>query len=346
MERCTSLTDIFCGGGELTLALVHSVRQRLPGVRLHNVYGPTEATVDSTAWTLQAQQPLPTQAPPIGRPISNTRLYVLDAHDRPVPLGAVGQLHIGGVGVARGYLGLPHLQAERFIVSPFVEGDRLYRTGDLVRYRADGELDFVGRNDFQVKLRGLRVELGEIEALLAAYPAVGQAVVLMREERLVAYFTCNDGQPAPALEALRSHLLARMPEYMVPQAFVRLAALPLSRNGKVDRSALPAPDAEAVISRAYQAPQGELETALAAIWTEVLKIEQVGRDDNFFELGGHSLLAVSLVARMRQAGLHVDARTLFSQPTLAGLAASTQREQLAVVVPQTTIPGLGKRRRL
>ena len=346
VERCTSLTDIFCGGGELTLALVHSVRQRLPGVRLHNVYGPTEATVDSTAWTLQAQQPLPTQAPPIGRPISNTRLYVLDAHDRPVPLGAVGQLHIGGVGVARGYLGLPHLQAERFIVSPFVEGDRLYRTGDLVRYRADGELDFVGRNDFQVKLRGLRVELGEIEALLAAYPAVGQAVVLMREERLVAYFTCNDGQPAPALEALRSHLLARMPEYMVPQAFVRLAALPLSRNGKVDRSALPAPDAEAVISRAYQAPQGELETALAAIWTEVLKIEQVGRDDNFFELGGHSLLAVSLVARMRQAGLHVDARTLFSQPTLAGLAASTQREQLAVVVPQTTIPGLGKRRRL
>ena len=238
------------------------------------------------------------------------------------------------------------MQAERFIVSPFVEGDRLYRTGDLVRYRADGELDFVGRNDFQVKLRGLRVELGEIEALLAAYPAVGQAVVLMREERLVAYFTCNDGQPAPALEALRSHLLARMPEYMVPQAFVRLAALPLSRNGKVDRSALPAPDAEAVISRAYQAPQGELETALAAIWTEVLKIEQVGRDDNFFELGGHSLLAVSLVARMRQAGLHVDARTLFSQPTLAGLAASTQREQLAVVVPQTTIPGLGKRRRL
>ncbi|WEK28410.1 MAG: amino acid adenylation domain-containing protein [Candidatus Pseudomonas phytovorans] len=346
VERCTSLTDIFCGGGELTLALVHSVRKHLPNVRLHNVYGPTEATVDSTAWTLQAHAPLPTQAPPIGRPIANTRLYVLDAHDRPVPLGAVGQLHIGGVGVARGYLGLPQLQAERFIASPFVEGDRLYRTGDLVRYRADGDLDFIGRNDFQVKLRGVRVELGEIEALLATHPAVGQAVVLMRDERLVAYFTCSDGQQAPALEALRSHLLARMPEYMVPQAFVGLAALPLSTNGKVDRKALPAPGAEAVISREYQAPQGELETALAGIWTEVLKIEQVGRDDNFFELGGHSLLAVSLVARMRQAGLHVDARTLFSQPTLAGLAASTQREQVAVVVPPTTIPSLGKRRRL
>ncbi|CAM3876778.1 Linear gramicidin synthase subunit B [Pseudomonas reidholzensis] len=346
VERCSSLREIFCGGGELTLALLRSVRERLPQVRVHNVYGPTEATVDSTAWTLHPHQPLPDLPPPIGRPISNTRLYVLDAHDRPVPLGAIGQLHIGGVGVARGYLGLPTLQAERFIASPFVTGDRLYRTGDLVRYRLDGELEFVGRNDFQVKLRGLRVELGEIEALLGEHPAVGQSVVLMREERLVAYFTCRDGRPAPALEVLRSHLLARLPEYMVPQAFVALAVLPLSTNGKVDRQALPAPGAESVISRAYQAPQGELETALAEIWTQVLKIEQVGRDDNFFELGGHSLLAVGLVARMRQAGLHVDARTLFSQPTLAGLAASTRLEQVQVVIPETTIPKLATRRRL
>ncbi|PVZ42392.1 non-ribosomal peptide synthetase [Pseudomonas sp. CC120222-01a] len=345
VERCSSLTDLFCGGGELTLALLQRVRQCLPKVRVHNVYGPTEATVDSTAWTLQPCEPLPLLAPPIGRAIANTRLYVLDAHDRPVPLGAVGQLHIGGVGVARGYLGLPALQGERFIASPFVEGDRLYRTGDLVRYRQDGELDFIGRNDFQVKLRGLRVELGEIEAALAAHPVIGQSVVLMREERLVAYFTCRDGCQPPALEVLRSHLLARMPEYMVPQAFVALAELPLSPNGKVDRRALPAPGAEAVISREYQAPQGDLETALASIWTEVLKIEQVGREDNFFELGGHSLLAVSLVARMRQAGLHVDARTLFSQPTLAGLAASTRRERVAVVIPQTTIPSLGSKRR-
>ncbi|NIF30234.1 amino acid adenylation domain-containing protein [Pantoea sp. Tr-811] len=346
VERCTSLTDIFCGGGELTLALLHALRQRLPGVRVHNVYGPTEATVDSTAWTLQPHEPLPELAPPIGRPIANTRLYVLDTHDRLVPLGAVGQLHIGGVGVARGYLGLPALEAERFIASPFVEGDRLYRTGDLVRYRLDGELDFLGRNDFQVKLRGLRVELGEIEAGLLAYPGIGQCVVLMREERLVAYFTCRDGQVAPALEVLRSHLLARMPEYMVPQAFVALGVLPLSPNGKVDRQALPAPGEEAVISRDYQAPRGELETALAAIWTEVLKIEQVGREDNFFELGGHSLLAVSLVARMRQAGLHVDARTLFSGPTLAELAANTRLEGVEVVIAQTTIPSLGKRRRI
>ena len=346
VECCTSLTDIFCGGGELTLALLQRVRQRLPQARVHNVYGPTEATVDSTAWSVLPDQPLPQQAPPIGRPIANTRLYVLDAHDRPVPLGVVGQLHIGGVGVARGYLGLPALQAERFIDSPFVAGERLYRTGDLVRYRHDGELEFIGRNDFQVKLRGLRVELGEIEAGLAEHPAVAQGVVLMREERLVAYVTCRPGGVAPTPQGLRAHLLARMPEYMVPQAFVVLAQLPLTPNGKLDRQALPAPGAEAIISRDYQAPEGELETALAAIWTEVLKIEQVGREDNFFELGGHSLLAVSLVARMRQAGLHVDARTLFSQPTLAELAASTQRQRAEVAIAQTTIPTLSKRRRL
>ncbi|NIF15577.1 non-ribosomal peptide synthetase [Pantoea sp. Cy-639] len=343
---CTSLTDVFCGGGELTLALAASLRERLPRVRLHNVYGPTEATVDSTAWTLEPHQPLPGSAPPIGRPIGNTRLYVLDAHDRPVPLGCIGQLHIGGIGVARGYLGLPRLQAERFIASPFVAGDRLYRTGDLVRYRANGDLEFLGRNDFQVKLNGLRIELGEIEALLAAHPALGQAVALVRDERLVAYASRRDGQPAPSPELLRNYLLARLPAYMVPSAYVLLDTLPLSPNGKVDRQALPAPDAEAVISRAYQAPRDELEQTLAQLWAEVLKIEQVGRDDNFFELGGHSLLAVNLVARMRQAGLQADARLLFSQPTLAGLAAHTRKAEARVAIPRTTIPGLASRRRL
>ncbi|QXH58577.1 non-ribosomal peptide synthetase [Pseudomonas maumuensis] len=346
VERCTSLRDLFCGGGELTLALAQRVRERLPQVRLHNVYGPTEATVDSTAWTLEPQQPLPVVVPPIGRPIGNTRLYVLDAHDRPVPMGCAGELHIGGIGVARGYLNLPTLQAERFIASPFVAGDRLYRTGDLVRYRADGELEFLGRNDFQVKLNGLRIEPGEIEALLASHPALGQAVVLVRDDRLVAYASCRDGHDAPALETLRAYLLARLPAYMVPSAYVLLAELPLSANGKVDRNALPVPGAAAVISRSYQAPRDELEQALAQIWTEVLKIEQVGRDDNFFELGGHSLLAVSLVARMRQAGLHADARLLFSQPTLAELAANTRRDQVQVEIAQTTVPVLKGRRRI
>jgi arthrofactin-type cyclic lipopeptide synthetase A len=341
---CTSLTDVLCGGGELTEALARGVQARLPNVRLHNVYGPTEATVDSSAWTLEPGAAVPGVQLPIGRAISNTRLYVLDAHDAPVPMGVSGQLHIGGVGVARGYLGLAQMTAERFIDSPFVAGDRLYRTGDLVRYLPDGNLEFLGRNDFQVKLRGVRLELGEIEARLAAHPALREVAVLIREERLVAYFTVREA--APSLEALRVHVLEQLPEYMVPAAFVQLEALPLNPAGKLDRKALPEPGLDAVISRAYEAPVGDVETAMAEIWAQVLKLERVGRHDHFFELGGHSLLAVSLVARMRKAGLEVDARTLFSQPTLAQLAARTVEQVKRVEVEQAGIPQLGRRRRI
>ena len=341
---CTSLTDILCGGGELTAALARGVQARLPTVRLHNVYGPTEATVDSCAWTLEPGAPVPALQLPIGRAINNTRLYVLDAHDVPVPMGISGQLHIGGVGVARGYLGLEQLTAERFIESPFVPGDRLYRTGDLVRYLPDGTLEFLGRNDFQVKLRGVRLELGEIEAHLAAHPALHEVAVLIRDERLVAYFTLR-GQ-APSLQALRDHVLEHLPEYMVPAAFVQLDALPLNPAGKLDRKALPAPGLEAVLSRAYEAPVGEVETLMAGIWADVLKLERVGRHDHFFELGGHSLLAVNLVARLRKAGLDVDARTLFSQPTLAQLAAKTAAQAPRVEAPQAAIPQLNRRRRI
>ncbi|MGF6097861.1 amino acid adenylation domain-containing protein [Pseudomonas sp. 18175] len=342
--QCTSLTDVLCGGGELTEALARGVRARLPKVRLHNVYGPTEATVDSSAWTLEPGAPVPALQLPIGRAISNTRLYVLDAQDAPVPVGVSGQLHIGGVGVARGYLGLEQLTAERFIDSPFVEGDRLYRTGDLVRYLPDGNLAFLGRNDFQVKLRGVRLELGEIESRLAAHPALRDVAVLIRDDRLVAYFTVRGA--APELEALRAHVLEQLPEYMVPAAFVRLDEWPLNPAGKLDRKALPEPGLESVLSRAYEAPVGEVETLMAGIWAEVLKLERVGRHDHFFELGGHSLLAVTLVARMRKAGLEVDARTLFSQPTLAQLAARTSTQVQRVDVPHTAIPQLNRRRRL
>ncbi|WP_248731879.1 non-ribosomal peptide synthetase [Pseudomonas sp. MWU13-2517] len=341
---CSSLTDVFCGGGELTEALARSVQARLPQVRLHNVYGPTEATVDSCIWTLEPGAPVPAVQLPIGRAISNTRLYVLDEHDRPVPLGVSGQLHIGGVGVARGYLGLEQMTAERFIESPFVPGDRLYRTGDLVRYLPDGNLEFLGRNDFQVKLRGVRLELGEIEACLVAHPALREVVVLIRGERLVAYFTLRG--PAPSLEALRAHVLEQLPEYMVPAAFVQLDELPLNPAGKLERKALPEPGVDAVLSRAYEPPQGEVETVMAGIWADVLKLERVGRHDHFFELGGHSLLAVSLVARLRKTGLEVDARTLFSQPTLAQLAARTVARVQRVEVPQTAIPQLDRRRRI
>ena len=322
--RCASLTDIVCGGGELTVALARQVRQCLPWVRLHNVYGPTEATVDCSAWTLEPQQPVPAVelALPIGRPIGNTRLYVLDGHGRPVPQGVAGELHIGGVGVARGYLNLPELQAARFIASPFVAGDRLYRSGDLVRQRGDGALEFLGRNDFQVKLHGLRIELGEIEAQLRLHPALHQAAVLLRGERLVAWYTCRAGQQAPGIEALRQHLLATLPDYMVPSAYVHLPVLPLTPNGKLDRAALPEADEQAVLRRVYQPPQGEVETRLAQVWRELLGVTRVGRQDNFFELGGHSLLAVTLVARMRRLGLGLDIRVLFAQPTLQALASA------------------------
>ncbi|MDH1142723.1 amino acid adenylation domain-containing protein, partial [Pseudomonas mosselii] len=317
---CDSLTDIVCGGGELTTALLQQVRERLPQVRLHNVYGPTEATVDCSVWTLEPGQALPVSAPPIGRPIANTRLYVLDRNGLPVPRGVVGELHIGGVGVARGYLGLPELDAERFGDSPFVVGERLYRSGDLVRRRADGELEFLGRDDFQVKLHGLRIELGEIEACLASHPAIREVAVLLRGERLVAWFTAHD--EAPGIESLRRHALAQLPDYMVPSAYVAMPAMPLTANGKLDRQALPEPGAESVLSRAYEAPQGEAETHLAALWAELLNVSRVGRQDHFFELGGHSLLAVTLIARLRAEGLEADIRVLFAEPTLAALAAT------------------------
>jgi len=329
---CLSLSDIVCGGGELTPALAARVRRQLPGVRLHNVYGPTETTVDCSVWTLAPDAVLPQGVLPIGRPIDNTRLYVLDSRDQPVPWGVAGHLHIGGAGVARGYLGLARQQAERFIASPFVAGERLYRSGDLVRQRADGNLEFLGRNDHQLKIRGLRIEPGEIEACLTRVAAVGEAVVLAFDERLVAYYTGAE----QAADSLRQALLAQMPEYMVPGLYVHLDSLPLTPNGKLDRKALPAPDATQQ-QRPYEAPQGRTETLLAGLWAELLGVEQVGRHDNFFALGGHSLLAVNLTARLRLEGLQVDVRTLFGQPTLAALALTLGRNQ-QVEVPENRIP--------
>nr|QDF82259.1 non-ribosomal peptide synthetase [Pseudomonas sp.] len=330
VEQCTSLTDVLNGGGELSAALARQVRDRLPWVRLHNVYGPTETTVDSTGWTLEPDMPVPENVVPIGTALSNTRLYVLDAYGQPVPQGVSGELHIGGVGVARGYHGLPEMQAERFIDSPFVAGDRLYRTGDLARYNNHGELEFLGRNDFQIKLRGLRLEPGEIEARLIEHPAIREAVVMVRDERLVAWYTLRAGIDAPSLETLRGHVLERLPEYMVPGAFVLLDALPLTPNDKIDRKSLPEPGADAVINRPYVAPQGEIETTLAQIWGEVLGVEQVGRHDNFFELGGHSLLAVKLVNLLQRAGLPLSLAELFQHPSI---------ESAAALLSQGEVPG-------
>ncbi|WP_017735411.1 non-ribosomal peptide synthetase [Pseudomonas sp. CBZ-4] len=278
-----------------------------------NNYGPTEATVVATSGRVRAGQALH-----IGRPMANASVYLLDAHLRPVPLGVAGELYVGGSGVARGYLNRADLTAERFLQDPF-NGGRMYRTGDLARWLPDGNLEYLGRNDDQVKLRGIRVELGEIESHLAALDGVGEAVVLVREERLIAWFTARQTLD---IEHVRTQLQAQLPAALVPVAYVQVHALPLTANGKLDRKALPEPDQGALLSREYAAPQGGVETTLAAIWAEVLQVEQVGRHDHFFELGGHSLLAVSLIERMRQAGLSADVRVLFGQPTLAALAAA------------------------
>ncbi|MER8371012.1 amino acid adenylation domain-containing protein, partial [Mesorhizobium sp. M1378] len=332
------LQQLLVGGEEVSAASVKACQKRHPTLRISNGYGPTENTTFSLCYPVPAGSD-GRQRVPLGRPIRNSTVYLLDCHGAPVPFGAVGELYVGGAGVARGYLNRAELTAERFIASPFVEGDRLYRTGDLARYLPDGNLEFLGRNDDQVKIRGFRIEPGEIAARLCEHPWVRDAVVVARDDRagqmrLVAYVVCAlqagagdetgaEGEDAAALAgALRAHLGARLPDYMVPSAFVRLAALPLTANGKLDRKALPVPDDDAYGRAAYEAPQGEIETALAQIWTELLGVERVGRHDHFFELGGHSLLAVQLMERLRRLSLGVEVRTLFARPVLADLAAS------------------------
>jgi acyl carrier protein len=263
----------------------------------------------------------------IGRPIANTQIYLLDAQRQPVPLGVAGEIFIGGDGVARGYLNRPELTAERFIADPFSPDPqaRLYKTGDLARYLPDGNLEFLGRNDFQVKIRGFRIEPGEIEARLGACEGVREAQVVAREDspgdkRLVAYLVAREGAAVSAA-SLRAALSAVLPEYMVPSAYVMLDAFPLTPNGKLDRRALPAPDQSSVVTQAYEAPQGEIEMAIAEIWQDLLGLEQVGRHDRFFELGGHSLDAVQLHARIRQKyDVTISIRDIFERPSLAEIA--------------------------
>ncbi|MCF5602301.1 amino acid adenylation domain-containing protein, partial [Pseudomonas syringae] len=302
-----------------------------PGFAVINNYGPTETTVVATSGAV-----LPGGALDIGRPVANTRVYVLDEQLHPVPVGVIGELYIGGEGVARGYLNRPQMTEQRFVADPFSEKAqaRMYRSGDLVRWNADGTLDYLGRNDDQVKIRGMRIELGEIEAALAGQAEVNDAVVLVRGERLLAWYTENT---AVEPEALRQALRERLPAYMVPLAFTRLDALPLTSHGKLDRRALPDPDLQELTAQAYETPQGDVEILMAELWAQVLGLEKVGRHDNFFELGGHSLLAVSLVERLRTAGLSVDVRVLLGQPTVAALAASVGSGR-EIVAPLNRVP--------
>ncbi len=316
VEACTTVRRVVCSGEALPPELRTRFFTHL-GAELHNLYGPTEAAVDVSAWECTSDE---TGCVPIGRPIANTQLYVLDAERAPVPVGVPGELFIAGIQVGRGYLARPSLTAEKFIPDPFTPGARMYRTGDRARWMANGALEYLGRVDFQVKLRGFRIELGEIEAALREQPGVREAVAVVRggpaDPRLVAYVVGESAESAQLRDALR----ARLPEYMVPAAVVVLEALPLSPNGKVDRKALPAPDLGA--ERAgYMAARTPVEEVLCGIWAEVLGVEGVGIDDDFFALGGHSLLATRVVARAREAfAVEISLRAFFEASTPARLA--------------------------
>jgi amino acid adenylation domain-containing protein len=313
---------ILCGGEALPRDLAAALLPR--GAELWNLYGPTESAV----WSVTGRVPPGAGPVLLGRPIANTELYVADQNLREVPLGAPGELLIGGLGLARGYLGQAGLTAEKFVPHPWSGGPgaRLYRTGDLVRYRSTGELEFLGRIDHQVKVRGFRIELGEIEAALLRHPRVAQAVVTARQEaaetRLVAYVV--PAGEAPAIGDLREHLRRTLPETMIPSAFVTLDALPLNPSGKVDRKALPAPQGtrDAAAERSWVDPRSELERTVAAVWRDVLGIDRVGADDNFFDLGGHSLLAAQVHSRLGEVlGREIALLDLFRYPTVASLAA-------------------------
>ncbi|MBW8848894.1 MAG: amino acid adenylation domain-containing protein, partial [Burkholderiales bacterium] len=353
--KLSTLRTLVTGGDVADAQAIATLLREGGPAQVLQTYGPTETTQFVTTLALR-EPPSPGVRVPIGRPIANARIYLLDALGQPVPVGVAGEIHIAGAGIAHGYLNRPDLTAERFVPDPFAAepGARMYRTGDLGRWRighdGDGTIEFLGRNDHQVKLRGFRIELGEIEARLREHPGVREAVVLAREDqpgqpRLVAYVVGEHAQPEvlPEVlpetlpETLRAHLAAALPEYMVPAAYVPLDALPLTPNGKLDRRALPAPADTAFGQHAHEAPQGELESTLASIWSELLAVQRIGRHDHFFELGGHSLLAVQLASRIRaRLGCEVPLADLFAQPTLASFAtrvAAASSSALPAIVP-------------
>ncbi len=368
-EKILPRKYLILGGEALSWQLVEKIRQYAPTCQILNHYGPTETTVGVLTYPVYELTRDKSETVPIGRAIANTQVYILDHYLQPVPIGVAGELHIGGDGVARGYLNQPQLTAEKFITIEHLGGQdahptRVYKTGDLARYLPDGNIEFLGRIDHQVKIRGFRIELGEVESVLKQHPAIRETVVLAREDelshkRLVAYVVGSQesgvrsrgGAPVPALESgviseLRDFLKQQLPEYMVPSAFVQLKALPLTPNGKVDRQALPAPDSiRPELEGRFVAPRTPIEETIAKIWAQVLGIERVSIYDNFFELGGDSILTIQIVARANQAGLQLTPKQLFESPTVAGLAAvagtpatiQAQQEPVTGAIPLTPI---------
>ncbi len=356
LSRCKTLRQVFCSGEALALRQVEQFKAACPWAELHNLYGPTEAAIDVSYWDC-SQNHAGLNSVPIGRPIHNIQLIVLDRHLNPVPENVAGELHIGGIGLARGYLNRADLTAEKFILNPFHDdanpssSKRLYKTGDLVRWLPNGNLEFLGRIDHQVKIRGFRIELGEIENTLNASADVREAIVLAKEaagtsdKQLVAYVvtevvdTRDENESFVAIrqeviERLRRHLRQTLPDYMVPSAFVLLARLPLTPNGKVDRKALPEPDVSTQ-QKVYVAPRTEMEATLCEIWQDVLGIEQVGVTDNFFHLGGHSLSVLQLVSAMNSAlNANIKIRDIFFAPTIEALVAEADFSRPAAIHQQ------------
>ncbi|MDB9524605.1 amino acid adenylation domain-containing protein, partial [Oscillatoria sp. CS-180] len=374
-SQCTSLKRVICSGEALPTDLQTRFFQTLPNVELHNLYGPTEAAIDVTAWSCQPA-PESSATVPIGHPIANTQIHLLDSQNRRVPPGIPGELHIGGVGVARGYLNRPDLTAEKFVPNPFVgkadgstnneqrttnnEEHILYKTGDRARYLPNGALEFLGRIDHQVKLRGFRIELGEIEAILTQHPDISQCIVVLREDngqepQLIAYVVesevrsqesedvtnqerrTNNPQPT-TIPALKTHLSNHLPAHMVPTQFITLDALPLLPNGKVNRKALPAPNRPK--STPTRSPQTVTELEIAAIWREVLRLEAINAEDNFFELGGNSLSATRVNTRLRKAfELDIPLWVMFERPTIAELAIHIDAMQMTLNQPVSAAVG-------
>ncbi|MDF0752669.1 amino acid adenylation domain-containing protein, partial [Marinobacter sp. 71-i] len=327
LSGCASLRRVVCSGEALPRDLQDQALERLPQANLYNLYGPTEAAIDVTHWTCGADTRNLIQTVPIGRPIGNLRIHILDSRLKPQPAGVPGELYIGGAGLALGYHGQPALTAQSFIPSPFARGERLYRSGDLAQWGADGNLEYLGRIDHQIKLRGLRIELGEIESVLRACPGVGEAVVIARRlggsEQLIGYL---QGRGLD-IEDVRTELKKQLPDYMVPAHLVALEAFPLSANGKLDRKALPDPEPDIA---EYEEPRGDTEQTLAALWQDVLGVAQVGRHDNFFALGGDSILSLRIIAKARAAGLELTPRDLFERQTVADLAQAVRTLEEAV----------------
>jgi acyl-coenzyme A synthetase/AMP-(fatty) acid ligase/acyl carrier protein len=329
LQALAGLQKLFLGGEALPASLAGQARQI--GPRIYNMYGPTETTIWSTTHPVEQTA----DAIPIGRPIANTQVYILDQWQRPVPEGASGELYIAGAGVVRGYLNRPELTAERFVQSPFCDDPaaRMYRTGDRVRYLPNGAIEYQGRMDFQVKIRGYRIELGEIETVLERRPGIGQAVVTAREDkpgdkRLVAYVVLKPDAP-PNSSELRSYLRETLPEHMQPAAFVALEAMPLTANGKIDRNALPAPEGrEMPLESVYKPAETGLQESIVDIWKEALGVDQVGIHDNFFDLGAHSLLVAEVHGKLEELlGKEIPLVTMFRYPTVSALVGHlTQNE--------------------